>query len=216
MMTAAALGFLLGLRHAFDPDHVIAVSTIVARHRSPWIASWIGASWGVGHGAMILAIGALVIGLRIAIPEAFARTAEIGIGVLLVGLGVANLFAAYESASGAAAECDGASRPLGPTLARSALVGLAHGLAGSAAVALLALAAMPGPAAALLYLGVFGIGSVAGMVAFSLVVGGPLSLFTNAAGQRRFVLAASGLVSLCFGTYLLYAVGLAGALGTLT
>jgi high-affinity nickel-transport protein len=216
MMTAATLGFLLGLRHAFDPDHVIAVSTIVARHRSPWIASWIGASWGVGHGAMILAIGALVIGLRIAIPEAFARTAEIGIGVLLVGLGVANLFAAYGPASGAAAEHDAASRLLGPTLARSALVGLAHGLAGSAAVALLAIAAMPGPAAALLYLAVFGVGSVAGMVAFSLVVGGPLSLFANAAGQRRFVLAASGLVSLFFGSYLLYAVGLPGALGTLT
>jgi hypothetical protein len=216
MLTAAVLGFLLGLRHAFDPDHVIAVSTIVARHRSPWIASWIGASWGIGHGAMILAIGALVIGLRIAIPEAFARTAEIGIGLLLVGLGVANLFAAYGTTAGAAAERNGAGSLLGPTLARSALVGLAHGLAGSAAVALLAIAAMPGPAAALLYLAVFGVGSVAGMVAFSLVVGGPLARFAHAAGHRRFVLAASGLASLSFGSYLLYAVGLAGALGTLT
>ena len=216
MMTAAALGFLLGLRHAFDPDHVIAVSTIVARHRSPWTASWIGASWGVGHGATILAIGALVIGLRIAIPESFARNAELGIGLLLVGLGVANLFAAYASADGAATERHRTGHVLGRTLARSALVGLAHGLAGSAAVALLATAAMPSPAAALLYLGVFGVGSVTGMVAFSLVVGGPLSLFANAAGRRRFVLAGSGLLSLLFGAYLLCAVGLAGAPGTIT
>ena len=215
MMTAAALGFLLGLRHAFDPDHVIAVSTIVARNRSPWIASWIGASWGVGHAATILAIGALGIGLHIAVPEGFTRGAEIGIGVLLVGLGVANLFAAYAAAGGAGLPHPAGSPVLGPTLARSALVGLAHGLAGSAAVALLATAAMPSPAAVLLYLGVFGIGSVIGMVAFSLVVGGPLARFANAAGRRRFVLAGSGLVSLLFGAYLLGAFALMGAPGTL-
>ena len=216
MMTAAALGFLLGLRHAFDPDHMVAVSTIVARHRNPWIASWIGASWGIGHAATLIAIGAFVIGLRIAIPDAFARSAEIGIGVLLIGLGVANLFAAYASADATDSGRDSASGVLGPTLARSALVGLAHGAAGSAAVALLASAAMPTPAAALLYLGVFGFGSVAGMVAFSLVVGGPLSLFARGAGRRRFVLAGSGLMSLGFGTYLVCAIGLAGVLVPIT
>jgi high-affinity nickel-transport protein len=216
MMTAAALGFLLGLRHAFDPDHVIAVSTIVARHRSPWSASWVGASWGVGHGLTILAIGALVIGLHIAVPDGLARSAEIGVGVLLVGLGVANLFAAYAPADAATAQRDAASPLLGRTLARSALVGLAHGLAGSAAVALLASAAMPSPTSALLFLGIFGAGSVTGMVAFSLLVGGPLSLLANAAGHRRFVLAGSGLLSLLFGAYLLCALELASATGTVS
>jgi len=206
MLTAVLLGFVLGLRHAFDPDHVIAVSTIVARHRSAWTASWIGVCWGIGHGATILGIGFLVIALQVAIPEGFARTIELGIGVLLVLLGILNLLAATPASS-----LPSHDAPLRASLARSGAIGLAHGLAGSAPVALLAMAAMPTPAAALAYLLVFGLGTIAGMVAFSLALGAPFARLGTSALASRWVTAGTGMLSLLFGAYLIYAIGFATA-----
>ena len=170
MLTAALLGFVLGLRHAFDPDHVIAVSTIVARHRSAWTASWIGVCWGIGHAATIFAIGFLVIALRVAIPPGFAR--------------------GWSSAS-ARCSCCSASRTCWPRAAGSFAAGArrvaARGLralgrdrpgararrqrAGGAARA----GGDAHASAALAYLAVFGVGTIAGMVAFSLALGAPVA-----------------------------------------
>jgi len=206
MLTAVLLGFVLGLRHALDPDHVIAVSTIVARHRSAWTASWIGVCWGIGHGATILAIGFLVIALQVALPDGLARSIELGIGVLLVLLGILNLLAATPASS-----LPSRDAPLRASLARSSAIGLAHGLAGSAPVALLAMAAMPTPAAALAYLLVFGLGTIAGMVAFSLALGAPFARLGASAGASRWVTAGTGMLSLLFGAYLIYQIGFAAA-----
>ena len=208
MLTAVLLGFMLGLRHAFDPDHVIAVSTLVARHRNVWTASWIGVSWGIGHGATILAIGFLVIALQVTIPPGLAQAMELAIGVLLVLLGIANLLAATPPQT-APLPPHGSS--LRASLARSGARGLAHGLAGSAPVALLALAAMPGPAAALAYLLVFGAGTIAGMVAFSLALGVPVARLPAAAPLARWVTAGTGVVSLLFGAWVIYEFGFAAA-----
>lgn len=208
MLTAVMLGFVLGLRHAFDPDHVVAVSAIVARHRSLWTASGIGVSWGLGHGATILAIGFLVIALQVAIPPGFAQAMELGIGVLLVLLGIANLLAATPPQPAALAP---QAAPLRATLARSGALGLAHGLAGSAPVALLALAAMPTPAAALSYLLVFGLGTIAGMVAFSFALGVPAARLSASAPFSRWVTAGTGMLSLLFGAWVIYEIGFAAA-----
>ena len=208
MLTAVLLGFVLGLRHAFDPDHVIAVSTIVARHRSVWTASWIGAFWGIGHGATILAIGFLVIALPIAIPPGFAQAMELGIGVLLVLLGIANLLAASPPEATALAPHAASLRA---SFARSGTLGLAHGLAGSAPVALLAMAAMPTAAAALAYLLVFGLGTIAGMVAFSLTLGFPVARLSLSAPFSRWITAGTGVVSLVFGAWVIYEIGFAAA-----
>lgn len=207
MLTAVMLGFVLGLRHAFDPDHVIAVSTIVARHRSVWTASGIGVSWGIGHGATILAIGFLVIALQVAIPPDFAQAMELGIGVLLVLLGIANLLAATPREAASPLR----SASLHESFARSGALGLAHGLAGSAPVALLALAAMPGPASALAYLLVFGLGTIAGMVAFSLALGIPAARLSASAAFSRWVTAGTGMLSLLFGAWVIYEIGFAAA-----
>ena len=206
MLTAVLLGFLLGLRHAFDPDHVIAVSTIVARHRSTWTASWIGVCWGIGHGATILAIGFLVIALQVAIPDGFARSIELGIGVLLMLLGILNLLAARPASS-----LPSRDAPTRASLARPAAIGFAHGLAGSAPVALLAMAAMPGSAAALVYLLVFALGTIAGMVAFSVVLVAPFARLGASAPFSRWVTAGTGMLSLLFGAYLIYEIGFAAA-----
>jgi high-affinity nickel-transport protein len=206
VLTAVTLGFLLGLRHAFDPDHVIAVSTLVTRHRSPWSATWVGVSWGAGHALTILLVGGVLIGLHIAVPERFGLAAELGVGVLLVSLGVANLRAAGRSRAGTGP--DAPERPLRRTLVRSGAVGLAHGLAGSSALALLATAAMPTPAAAFAYLLVFGIANLAVMAAFSLVLGAPLAAAGQAPLWRARLAAGTGLASLLCGIWLIHRVGL--------
>jgi len=206
MLTAVALGFLLGLRHAFDPDHVIAVSTLVTRHRSPWSATWVGISWATGHALTILLVGSAIIGLRIAVPERFGLLAELGVGILLVSLGITNLRAARRSPGPDGP--DAPEHPLHRTLARSGAVGLAHGLAGSSALALIATAAMPTQAAAFSYLLVFGIGTVAGMVAFSLVLGAPLAAVGHAPIWRSRLAASTGLASLACGIWLIHRVGL--------
>jgi high-affinity nickel-transport protein len=211
VLTAALLGFALGLRHAFDPDHVAAISTILARHRDPRRAAWIGVSWGLGHGATVLAAGAVVIALRIAVPPQLALALEIPVALLLIGLGAANLLAAGRGSSrrGAAPAAD---LPLRGALARSGLLGLAHGLAGSAAIALLALAAMPTPGAAFAYLALFGLGTIAGMGVFSFGMSAPLARLSPSAGAERLVIAATGLVSLLVGSWLLYEISMGGAL----
>jgi len=212
VLTAVALGFVLGLRHAFDPDHVIAVSAIAARHGSPWTASWVGVSWGVGHSTTVLLSGALLIALRVAVPDGVARSMELGVAVLLIVLGGVNLLAATEPAPDGDAPPDGT--PLRASLTRSGLVGLVHGLAGSGAVALLATAAMPTPAAALVYLVVFGLGTIAGMVAFSLVLGAPFAALGEAGRWQRPLTAGTGLLSLGFGAWLILRLGLTGGLLT--
>ena len=200
MLTAITLGFVVGLRHAFDPDHVVAVSAIAARHRSPWTVSWIGVSWGIGHSLMLLAAGFAVIALRVAIPESLLTSVEVGIGVILVALGAANLLALstrFETGERSA------SSPLRSAMARSGMIGLAHGLAGSGTVTLLALAAMPTTEMAMTYVASFSVGTIAGMVGFSLLLGAPAALFGDRDLVRRFAIAGTGAISIAFGILLI-------------
>lgn len=202
MSTAILLGLAVGLRHAVDPDHVVAVSSIAAREGRPWRASWVGVSWGLAHGTTILCLGLSVVALQIAVPDGLTQLAEWGVGVLLLALGASNLAALSQTATG-----DGArplpARSLRAALARSGLVGLVHGMAGSGAVTVLAATALPTPTAALLYLGAFGVGTIAGMVACSTLVGAPFALLGGAPRLQRAMTAITGAASLALGIYLL-------------
>jgi len=214
VLTAVALGFLLGLRHASDPDHVVAVSAMLSSHRRPWVAACLGAAWGAGHSLTILAAGGLIVLLRLSVPERAVLGFELGVGLVLIALGVANLALAgtrHPHGPQTAAAADGA-RSLRRPLLRASAVGLVHGLAGSAAVALLALAAMPSPAAALAYLAVFCVGTVAGMVAVSVGIGVPFGWAGRIPGAQRWIVAGSGAASLAFGAWLVYDIGFGGAL----
>ena len=201
MLTAVTLGFVVGLRHAFDPDHVVAVSAIAAHQRSPWTVSWIGVSWGVGHSLMLLAAGFAVIALRVAIPESLLASAEVGIGVALIALGATNLMALS-----ARFESDerSAPSPLRSAMARSGMIGVAHGLAGSGTVTLLALAAMPTTEMAMTYVAAFSVGTIGGMVGFSLLLGAPAALFLDRDLARRFAIAGTGAISIAFGIRLIF------------
>lgn len=215
MLSAIALGFTLGLRHAADPDHVAAIAALIAQHAPAGsayggarAAAWVGAAWGLGHSLVILAVGGLFVALHIAVVPAWALGAEAAVAAILVGLGVSNLRGLRSGAAHERAHARGVHGCSAVTW-RSLGVGMAHGLAGSAAIALLALAAMPGSGAALAYLLVFGLGTVGGMVAMSLGLGLPAALASGRPGLARWVLGGSGVVSIAVGLLLLLEVGAA-------
>jgi len=252
-----AVGFLLGMRHATDADHVIAVTTIVSRERSIGLAALIGSLWGVGHTVTIGAVGGASLLLGIVIPPRVGLTMEFSVAVMLVLLGVLNLSGILRWLR-AGLSVDGRghlahsrphaygdyvhTHPHGPepadhghaddgtrqgrldrTLGRLGLyqtmrpliVGAVHGLAGSAAVALLVLATIRDPRWALAYVLVFGLGTVAGMMLITTAIAVPFA-YTAARFPRlnHHLGVASGLLSLGFGLVLAYEIGLVDGLFT--
>jgi hypothetical protein len=255
-LTILAIGFLLGMRHATDPDHVIAVSTIVSRERSIPKAALIGILWGCGHTITIVAVGAAIIMFGLAFPARVGLTMEFSVGLMLILLGVLNLTGAMKwltqkfspahpqvtgehahlhehnsklhlhwHSHGPAGEHHAASlatpaRIRAPfahlgvfhTL-RPLFVGLVHGLAGSAAVALLVLNTIRDPKWAILYLLVFGVGTIAGMMLITAAIALPFSFAGyKFAWLNRGLITASGLVSLAFGLFICYHIGLVDGL----
>ena len=246
----AALGFFLGMRHATDPDHVIAVSTIVTRARGTKSAALIGAVWGVGHTLTILIVGAGIILLGWVIPVRLGLSLELSVGIMLIVLGLMNLsslLARIPAGPGAHSHAhphgdyihthphghDPEAHPHGADqtpvawldhhfgrlgayqLLRPFIVGVVHGLAGSAAVALLVLATIPSPGWAIAYLVVFGAGTVLGMMLITALIALPASYAERRrqAWQRGLRLA-SGLISLGFGLFLAYQIGIVHGLFT--
>ncbi|MCW5890737.1 MAG: urease accessory protein [bacterium] len=195
------LGFLLGLRHALDVDHLAAVSTIVSQGRGLWRSSLVGAIWGLGHTAALLVVAIAVVGLHAEMPAALGHALELGVAVMLVVLGSRLL---WSLARGARLhvhphEHDGV-RHVHPHLHADAehhdhvphrrpfLIGCVHGMAGSAGLMLAVAATISDPALALLYVAAFGLGSVGGMMAMSTLLGVPLAL-----AGARFARAETGL-----------------------
>jgi hypothetical protein len=190
------LGLLLGIRHAVDPDHVVAVAAIATGQRSIRRASAIGAMWGVGHTFTILLVGGAIIVFRIAIPPRLGLAFEFAVGIVLIVLGVANLVSRAEPSPS-------------QTTARPLVVGMVHGLAGSAAVALLVLAAVRDPRWAIGYLSLFGLGTIVGMILVTTAIALPAAYAaTRVTSLRRYLVLASGAASVIFGV--LIAVQLAG------
>ena len=203
LIAALGLGFLLGLRHALDADHVVAVSTFVSQERSVMRSCLRGTLWGIGHTLALLAAGVVVFAFKLQISPALEVGLETAVGVVLVVLGGHVLFRAlatvrlhrHQHAHGGAqhthlhVHADDAAEHRHVHLWRGApqplLMGLLHGLAGSGALVLLVLASTPSPAAALVYTLVFGAGSTAGMMALSGLIGLPFAL--TARGSRAAV-----------------------------
>jgi high-affinity nickel-transport protein len=195
------LGFLLGVRHALDPDHVVAMSTIASRSPTLRRAVLVGAIWGMGHTLTIVAVGGAIIGLKVTISPRLGLAMEFAVALMLVALGAYNLFLARR---GELTE---------PSTARPFLVGMVHGLAGSAAVALLVLAAVDSALWAMGYLLLFGAGTVGGMAVATTAIALPAAMAAaRVAAARRWLTAASGALSLLFGLALAYTLGGPGGL----
>jgi hypothetical protein len=206
------LGFFLGMRHATDADHVVAVSTIVGRDRTLRGAARIGSLWGAGHTLTILLVGGAIILFGLTIPPRLGLALELTVGVMLVVLGALSLAAGRRAHGHAHAAVERADRGLGQkrgyALMRPLLVGVVHGLAGSTAAALLVLGTIREPLAALAYLALFGGGTVAGMILITVVLAIPLAGAGPAltrAGHRLGVVA--GLASVALGLFLVYRIG---------
>ena len=214
------LGFVLGLRHALDVDHLAAVSTIVSGRRTVGSASLVGAVWGLGHTAALLAAGVVVIGLHAEIPPGVARALELGVAVMLIGLGANLLWTLWRGGDihlhahthggrehvhlhvhdVARVDAVDHHHHAVRVARRPFAVGVVHGLAGSAGLMLAILATIPSPSLALAYVGIFGAGSVVGMVAMSAVLGLPLLLAAERFARAEAVLrTCAGIGSVAVG-----------------
>ncbi len=222
LLTLLVLGFFLGMRHATDTDHVVAVTTIVTRERSPRAAVGIGALWGLGHTATILLVGGAIVMFGLVIPPRLGLSMEMSVAVMLVVLGAANLTGALrhidQVAHGASPghRSDVPTRSLAPSrsrLLRPLAVGVVHGLAGSAAVALLVLTTMRDAASALVYLAVFGAGTVLGMMLLTTAMALPIAALGARFGSlERTMARATGLISIAVGLFLAYQIGVVDGL----
>jgi cytochrome c biogenesis protein CcdA len=250
------LGLFLGMRHATDADHVIAVATIVSRYRTTAGAAIIGALWGVGHSLTLLVTGTGIILLGWVIPPRLGLSLELSVGMMLIALGILNLRGLFRSGAANKAVSVGHAETVhahphphgdyvhthvhghGPEAhphapdetplarldrwlgrlglyqaARPLVVGVVHGLAGSAAIALLVLTTIGNTKWAIVYLLVFGVGTIAGMMVVTAGIAWPIAY-----GGRRFsrlpqrLRAASGVVSLVFGLLVAYRVGVVDGL----
>jgi high-affinity nickel-transport protein len=260
LLSIIALGFFLGMRHATDPDHVVAVSTIVSRHRSVKHAALIGGLWGIGHTVTILLVGGGIIVFGWVIPARVGLSMEFSVGLMLILLGILNLTGIlrwitdnvsplqWRGTAEAAVHSDlrGTSgffrahrhvhdpgtlhgdsdhsslgwfdRQFGRlglyNAVRPLVVGLVHGLAGSAAVALLVLTTIQNPKWAVAYLLLFGIGTIAGMMVITGIIGAPFAYAGKRSRLSNGLRVASGVISLVFGLFVVYQIGIVDGLFT--
>jgi ABC-type nickel/cobalt efflux system permease component RcnA len=249
-LSILAVGFFLGMRHATDPDHVIAVTTIVSNQRNNLRAALIGAFWGFGHTVTIFVVGAGIILFNLVIPVRVGLSMELSVAVMLIVLGLMNVAGFLQSMSGGSIHPhDGeevihshphshgdyihnhphAHRPdahphapdhtplawLDRVFGRIGLyqylrpfvVGVVHGLAGSAAVALLVLTTIRNVHWAVAYLLIFGVGTIAGMMLITMSIASAFTMVGR--GRQKFsrrLALASGLLSLCFGLFVAYQI----------
>src|SRR5437667_453030 len=245
------LGFFLGMRHATDADHVIAVSTIVSRERTLRSAILIGRAWGVGHTLTIVGVGGALILFSVVIPPRLGLSMEMAVGLMLIVLGMWNLTGILKWLQEAFSS--GRVRPPGLhthvhshgdyghshphahdpeshghgedetpqawldrrfgrlgayQVLRPLVVGIVHGLAGSAAIALLVLATIQNAWWATAYLLLFGLGTIAGMMLVTAAIAAPFAFAAQRlGGLTRYLRVASGLLSLGFGLFLVYQIG---------
>jgi len=246
-LSILALGFFLGMRHATDSDHVIAVSTIVSRERDVRHAAIVGVFWGVGHSITLFVLGVAIIVFGLVIPQRLGLGLEFCVALMLIILGAFNLRVALRSfrarsmftgadhhehphrhgdyihshPHGHAPETHGhreesvpparLDRRFGGSKAyralRPTIIGIVHGLAGSAAIALLVLPIIRDPLWAVMYLSVFGAGTIAGMMLITTAIAVPFSYATRFEFLHRHLGAVAGVVSFSFGLFLVYQIG---------
>lgn len=227
-----ALGFFLGLKHAIEADHLAAVGTIVSERKNVWSSAIVGGIWGLGHTISLFVAGIFVLLLNFQISEQTEKILEFGVGIMLLFLGL-NVF--RKIAQGGKihfhAHEHGAREHAHPHLhehekldeknshhgfkfsPKALFIGMVHGLAGSAALMLLVIPTIHSRPLGLLYIAIFGIGSIGGMMLMSFLVGLPFHLTASRFNQyNRILQGIAGLVSIYFGLMLMYEQGVEGGL----
>jgi len=203
----AGLGTVLGMRHALEPDHLAAVSTLMTGEPSSAKAAWLGAWWGLGHTLTLFTAGALLVVLQAEMPTVVAQVLEACVALLLVAFGVRAIHQGARRVPKGPTHSHKKPKDLSPfqvdrwTLARPLFVGAVHGLAGSGALTALVVTTLPSTVTRLAYLMLFGVGSTVGMVVLSGLLGWPIArLGTHHVCVRTLSLAV-GCVSTALGLF---------------
>ena len=232
-LVALTLGLLLGLKHATDADHVVAISTIVSEYRNAWRGIWIGASWGLGHTTPLLIVGTAILFLKGTVAEqyeTFSSYLEFGVGIMLVFLGVQVFWTlrrrrfhlhehleeenphvhlhGHQTEIEPVEEADhGFFRPGKPFFRlKSYLIGTVHGLAGSAAVMLVVLAtdAVSSFWVGISYIVIFGVGTILSMGTLTVIMGIPFAISGQFQRLNSAIAGIAGTASIAFGVFLMY------------
>lgn len=225
--TILTLGFFLGLKHAIEADHLAAVGTIVSEKKNVWSSVFVGGIWGLGHTISLFVAGIFVLMLNFEISEQTERILEFCVGIMLLFLGL-NVFrkiaqggklhfhthehGTHEHVHPHIHELDKIDEPnshhgfkFSP---KALLIGMVHGLAGSAALMLLVIPTIESRPLGLLYIAIFGIGSIGGMMLMSLIVGLPFHFTATKFNQyNRILQGIAGLISIVFGLLIVYEKG---------
>ncbi len=240
-LAVLGLGLAFGLKHATEVDHIVAVSTIVSEHRSLLRSALVGALWGLGHTASLIAVGIIVLALRVTIPPWVASWLEFAVALMIIGLGVSALARAlrkrrdlhmhrhshdglshvhihfHEQATEHEAPVKepvgGHSHAVSLVGVKPLFVGAMHGLAGSAALTLLVLTQIQSVTLGVLYLLIFGVGSIIGMLLMSGLIGLPFVLTSRRLSGIHYGLQTfAGVLSIAFGLWYAYETGVVSGL----
>ena len=230
MMAVLSIGLVFGLKHATEVDHVVAISTIVSRHKNIFHSAIVGALWGAGHTAALVVVAAIVLSLRIAVPESVSGWLELGVAIMIVGLGISALRQALKKNAHVHVHQhnhDGLSHThihfhenetrhqpalrsqhshaLSSLGWKPILIGMMHGLAGSGALMLLVLTQISSPWLGFLYVATFGLGSIVGMLVMSGLIGLPFAFSSRKLTHlHQGLQTVAAVFSICFGLWYAY------------
>jgi ABC-type nickel/cobalt efflux system permease component RcnA len=225
LLVVLGIGFLLGIRHAFDADHIVAVSTIASRTGNLFKAAMSGLYWGIGHTLTLFVIGMVFISLKIAIPEKVALSMEMLVGIMLVVLGWTTFTTFMKKKVHAhvhqhegekeehihfhshAVNEEHQHEHVSNPERKSFFVGMVHGLAGSGALILLLMASMQSVAEAAIYITFFGAGTILGMILFAIVIGLPFVILAkHTVHLEKRLGMVTGVLSVLFGLFFIYEI----------
>ena len=226
LLSVLMLALILGIKHAIEPDHVIAVSTIASKSKKLWHASLAGVFWGIGHTATLFIVGIIVIVMKGQISEKWSMSLEFLVGIMLVYLGVKTILSfknnhvhthqhngdehihihSHQNSG------DHKHRHKNVTYLRSTFIGLVHGLAGSGAMVLLTISTVKSVEAAAIYILIFGAGTVIGMLFFTTIIGIPFVLSKKRGAISGTLGITTGVISTVFGLYYMYNLGISEGL----
>jgi sulfite exporter TauE/SafE len=221
-LSVLTLGFVLGIKHAIEPDHVIAVSTIASQSKKLIRSSIAGVFWGIGHTATLFIVGTILILMKGEIPEKWAMSLEFLVGIMLVYLGLATIFSfknihKHEHINNNSPHIhihshnnDGYhehSKFRSFSYGKSMFIGLIHGLAGSGAMVVLTMSSVNSVWEAIVYILIFGLGTVTGMLFFTTLIGIPFVYSAKKISLNKTLTQVTGAISTVFGIYYMYNLG---------
>jgi sulfite exporter TauE/SafE len=221
LLSVLFLGFFLGIKHAIEPDHVIAVSTIASQSKKLWRSSLAGVFWGIGHTTTLFIFGIILIFMKGQIPKEWAMSFEFLVGILLVYLGVTSILSlkkvhhhehqhnevVHDHFHERAEPNPHMHQHKKISYSKSLLIGLVHGLGGSAAMVLLTMSSVTSVWEGAIYILIFGLGTTVGMLGFTTIIGIPFVLSAKKENVNLKLTRITGAISTVFGVYYMYNLG---------